>query len=91
VVNVLQGHPFDPVLATVGIDNTVKVLQPVRAERNPLVNEEGIRKENMDRVRFFFFLFAWLFCAHILARNAWPSYDNLSGHAQAPTPGRKLR
>lgn len=50
VVNVLQGHPFDPVLATVGIDHTVKVLQPLRPEKNTLANEEGVRRENTDRV-----------------------------------------
>jgi hypothetical protein len=51
-VNVLQGHPFDPILATVGIDYSVKIFQPVRVEMNPMLNEENVRRDNQERVTF---------------------------------------
>jgi len=50
VVNVLSGHPFDPVLATVGIDNSVKIFTPILPQMNPLENSESIIQDNLDRL-----------------------------------------
>lgn len=50
VVNVSSGHPFDPILATVGIDNTVKVFTPTADHINPMANEESVKRDNQERL-----------------------------------------
>nr|KAJ3409018.1 hypothetical protein HK105_003119 [Polyrhizophydium stewartii] len=37
VVNVVQRHPFDPMIAVSGIDNTIKIFEPVR----PFLDDVG--------------------------------------------------
>ncbi|KAL2911411.1 hypothetical protein HK105_209139 [Polyrhizophydium stewartii] len=37
VVNLVQRHPFDPMIAVSGIDNTIKILEPVR----PFLDDVG--------------------------------------------------
>ena len=50
VVNCVQGHPFEPILATSGIDKDVKIWEPV-AEHSCSLSE-------VDKVRVLFFV-AW--------------------------------
>jgi len=59
VVNVVQGHPYEPVLAVSGIDNTIKIFSPDRvARRNARlglsvtgVNPSGFSSLRMGRTR----------------------------------------
>jgi WD40 repeat protein len=50
VVNVLSGHPFDPILATVGIDNSVKIFSPTSPQMNSLQNSATTMQDNLDRL-----------------------------------------
>jgi len=50
VVNVLVGHPIDPILATGGIDNSVKVFSPILPHSNPLSNADTVIADNMERL-----------------------------------------
>jgi len=51
VVNVLSGHPFDPVLATVGIDKTVKIWTPSAEKPTDLSGFEAIQTKNQETMR----------------------------------------
>jgi WD40 repeat protein len=50
VVNVLCGHPFDPILATVGIDKSVKIFSPISPHMNSLENAATTMLDNLDRL-----------------------------------------
>jgi WD repeat-containing protein 42A len=50
VVNVLSGHPFDPILATVGIDNSVKIFSPISPQMNSLENAPTVMQDNLERL-----------------------------------------
>lgn len=51
MVNVISGHPFDPILATSGIDNEIRVWMPTRSEPRTLHKLEDITRENQEMVR----------------------------------------
>lgn len=51
VVNVLSGHPFDPVLATVGIDKTVKIWTPNAEYPTDLSEFQAVHERNQETVR----------------------------------------
>jgi len=50
VVNVLSGHPFDPILATGGIDNSAKIFSPILSQMNPLDNADATKQDNLERL-----------------------------------------
>eukprot|EP01127_Copromyxa_protea_P010972 TRINITY_DN2727_c0_g1_i3.p1 TRINITY_DN2727_c0_g1~~TRINITY_DN2727_c0_g1_i3.p1 ORF type:complete len:326 (-),score=65.71 TRINITY_DN2727_c0_g1_i3:113-1090(-) len=48
VVNVISGHPFDPVLATSGIDSDIKIWEPIGESPKPLDDQEDIMAKNQE-------------------------------------------
>ena len=42
VVNVIQGHPYEPMLAVSGIDNTIKIFSPDKRARQAARKGEGV-------------------------------------------------
>lgn len=51
VVNVISGHPFDCVMATSGIENDVKIWQPIRDVPADLKEADQVAQSNLHRSR----------------------------------------
>jgi WD40 repeat protein len=51
VVNVMEGHPFLPMLAVSGIDDSVKIFEPVQAEESSLMGQEEFIVRQNERLR----------------------------------------
>uniref|UniRef100_A0A6B2L4F7 Anaphase-promoting complex subunit 4 WD40 domain-containing protein n=1 Tax=Arcella intermedia TaxID=1963864 RepID=A0A6B2L4F7_9EUKA len=48
VVNVISGHPFNCVLATSGIDSSIKIWEPIQKQRTDLSGAEEISRRNIE-------------------------------------------
>ncbi|CAI6337756.1 unnamed protein product [Periconia digitata] len=48
VVNVIQGHPYEPVMAVSGIDHTIKIFSPDANEQQKARKGIGIHRANPD-------------------------------------------